>query len=85
VGRRIEQRDCGTAKGPATRFAWIDEQPIEFIALDARFVRMAENGDIPIVGLTPKLPLHVADNEAGAVRGRVAHRRLSHLSDRGIA
>ena len=42
---------------------------------------MTEHGDVPIVGLPAKLPLHMADDEPCAVVSRVTHGWLIDLSD----
>jgi len=43
---------------------------------------VAKNGDIPIVGLAAKLPLHVTDDEPRAVGRSVSHRRLGQCADK---
>jgi hypothetical protein len=73
------------AECPAAGFARVNKQAILLVSADTRLVGVAKHRNIPVVGLTPKLPLHVANDESRAVRRRMTHRRLGHVTDGRIA
>ena len=80
----VSSTRASAARGPAACFARIDEQPPRFVVHDPRLVRMAEHGNVPVVRLAAKLPLHVAEDKPRAVGSRETKGRLARSGRRAV-
>ena len=72
----FEQHQGWFSERPATRFARVQEQPLLFVAMDSRFVRVRVDGDIERLLRGEDLPFGMGEEESRAVGGLVGHGRV---------